>query len=224
MGVGTAYEFTQLARDLVRKNMTITGERTWSELCGQPCIEMETEAPPKQTIMVSRSFGKMIGDENIVREAVSTYTAMAAAKLRKQKSCAASMMVFINTNRFRDDLPQYSRHVVMKFPVAENSTQELIHYAFDGLEKIYRPGYLYKKAGVMLMDICPQDSVQGYLFDNVDRKKHQGITTALDGINERYGRNTLKYACMGDGSVWRIRQERLSPCYTTRVADFPKVV
>ena len=224
IGVRTAYDFTQLSRDWVRKHMTVTGERTWRELNGVPCIKMETALPPKQTIMVSRSFGKMIGDENAVREAVSTYTAMAAAKLRKQKSCAASMLVFIDTNPFREDLAQYSQHVVIKLPVPSNSTQELIHYALGGLKNIYRPGYFYKKAGVMLMDICPEERAQGNLFDTVDRKKHHRLMVALDGINERYGRNTLKYACMGDGAAWRIRQERLSPCYTTRFSDFPKAV
>jgi DNA polymerase V len=182
---------------------------------------METAQPPKKTIMISRSFGKMIEDEATIREAVSTYTAMATAKLRKQKSCAASLLVFIDTNLFREDLAQYSQHVIMKLPVATNSTQEMIHCALEGLRSIYRPNFLYKKAGVMLMDICSEDAVQGNLFDTVDRKKHQRLMTALDGINERHGRNTLKYACMGDGKAWQIKQERLSPCYTTRISDFP---
>jgi DNA polymerase V len=149
---------------------------------------------------------------------------MATAKLRKQKSCAASLLVFIDTNPFREDLAQYSRHIVLKLPVATNSTQEMIHYALEGLEKIFRPKYLYKKAGVMLMDICSKDAVQANLFDTIDRKKHQALMNALDGINERYGRNTLKYACMGDSAAWQIKQERLSPCYTTRLSDFPKTV
>jgi DNA polymerase V len=166
----------------------------------------------------------MIEDGAAIREAVSTYTAMATAKLRKQKSCAASLLVFIDTNPFREDLAQYSQHIILSLPVASNSTQEMIHYALDGLRSIYRPGYQYKKAGVMLMDICPEDAVQGNLFDAVDRKKHQRLMAALDGINERHGRNTLKYACMGDGKAWQIKQERLSPCYTTRLSDFPRTV
>ena len=224
MGVRTAYDFTQLSKAWVRKNMTVTGERTWSELQGVPCVAMETEAPPKQSIMVSRSFGKMIEDYNTISEAVSTYTAMATAKLRKQKSCAKSVLVFIDTNPFRNDLAQYSRHIVITLPVASNSTQEILHYVHDGLKKIYRPNYLYKKAGVMLMDICSETVVQGSLFDRVDRKKHQRMMTALDAINDRYGRNTLKFACMGNGKAWHIKQERLSPCYTTRIDDFPKTV
>jgi len=224
MDIKTAYDFTQLPQAWVRKNMTVTGERTWSELRGIPCIEMETVQPPRQTIMVSRSFGKMIEDYTTVSEAVSTYTAMAAAKLRNQKSCAGSILVFIDTNPFREDLAQYSRHIVIRLPVATNSTQELINYALDGLKTIYRPKYFYKKAGVMMMDICSESAIQGNLFDTVDRKQHKNLMTVLDTVNNRYGRNTLKFACMGDGKAWKIKQERLSPCYTTRLSDFPKTV
>jgi DNA polymerase V len=224
IGVKTAWDFTQLPKAWVRKHMTVMGERTWSELLGTPCITMETIPPPKQTIMVSRSFGKMIEDYDTISEAVATYTAMATAKLRKQKSCAKSILVFIDTNPFRNDLQQYSQHIVMTLDVATNSTQELLCYVHDGLKKIYRPKYHYKKAGVMLMDICPENAVQASLFDTVDRKKHQRLMTVLDSVNDRYGRNTLKFASMGDGKAWKIKQERLSPCYTTRISDFPKTV
>jgi len=224
MNIKTAYDFTQLTRTWVRKNMTVVGEKTWSELQGIPCFKMEIVPPPKQTIMVSRSFGKMIEDYTTVSEAVSTYTAMVAAKLRKQKSCAASILVFIDTNPYREDLLQYSRHIVIKLPVATHSTQELIFYALDGLKKIYQPNYFYKKAGVMVMDICSEDAIQGNLYDTVNREKHKNLMSVLDKLNDRYGRNTLKNACMGDGKAWKIKQERLSPCYTTRLSDLPKTV
>jgi len=221
-GVKTAYDFTQLPQELVRRQMTVTGLRTWNELRGVPNIKMETASPAKQTIMISRSFGKMIDDYSTISEAVSTFAGMAAAKLRKQKSCAKSILVFIDTNPFREDLAQYSRHIVLTLPAASNSTIEMLNYVLEGLKKIYRPEYLYKKAGVMLMDICSENAVQGSLFDTTDRKKHQNLMAALDGINDRYGRNTLKLACMGDGKAWKIKQERLSPCYTTRMSDFPR--
>ena len=224
MGVNTAYDFTQLNKAWVRKNMTVMGERTWSELRGVPCFEIETVPPPKQSIMVSRSFGKMIENETIIGEAVSTYTAMAAAKLRKQRSCAAQMLVFIDTNPYRQDLEQYSQHIVIKLPVATNSSQELISYALAGLKKIYLPRHLYKKAGVMMMDICSEDHVQGSLFDKIDRTKHKSLMTAMDKVNDRYGRNTLKIASMGDGKAFAIKQERLSKCHTTRISDLPKVI
>jgi len=224
LGIKTAYDFTQLPQAFIRKNMTVVGERTWSELRGVPCIDMEYVTPPKQSIMVSRSFGKMVDDYTTLSEAVATYTSMAAAKLRKQKSCAKAMLVFIDSNPFREDLEQYSRHIILTLPVASNSSQELINYALEGLEKIFRPKILYKKAGVLFMDICLEKHVQGNLFDAIDRKKHHDLMVVMDRVNDYYGRNTLKIAAMGDGQAWKIKQERLSPCYTTRISDFPKTV
>ena len=223
INIKTAYEFTQLPRAWVRKNMTIVGEKTWRELQGEPCIEMEAVQPDKQSIMVSRSFGKMIREADVIMEALSNYACMAAAKLRKQKSCAKSVLVFIDTNPYREDLEQYSSHVIMNFPVATNSSMEIIKYVSEGLTKIFRPGYMYKKAGVMLMDICSQDVIQGNIWDNIDRNKHNRLMEILDRTNNRYGRNTLKLAVQGDGEQWKIKQERLSPSYTTRKSDFPIV-
>lgn len=224
MGVKTAYDFTQLNRSWVRKHMTVVGERTWRELHGQPCIEMETVVPDKQSIMVSRSFGKMIEDFSIIKEAAATYTCMAAAKLRKQKSHAKALMVFLETNRFRNDLPQNNQHTVITMPVATNSSLEILHYVSKALERIYIPGYKYKKTGVMLMDISSEDAYQMNLWDNIDRTKHKRLMEVLDRTNEKWGRNSLKPAILSDGQQWKIKQERLSPCYTTRMSDFPKVI
>jgi len=223
MHINTAYEFTQLPCAWVRKNMTVVGERTWRELHGEPCIEMEAVQPDKQSIMVSRSFGKMIREYDVVLEALSNYACMAAAKLRKQKSCAHSILIFIDTNPYRDDLEQYSRHIIMNFPVATNSSMEIIKFVDEGLRKIFSPGFWYKKAGVMLMDICSQDVIQGNIWDKIDRQKHIHLMEILDCTNDRYGRNALKLAVQGDGKQWKIKQERLSPSYTTRISDFPKV-
>ena len=222
-GVNTAYDFTQLSRSWVRKHMTVVGERTWCELHGEPCIEFEAQQPDKQSIMVSRGFGKMIDDIDIVKEAAATYVCMAAAKLRKQKSCAKSLLVFLETNRFRDDLPQNRQHIVVNMPVATNFSMEIVSYMSGGLDKIFIPGYKYKKVGVMLMDIVPENAVQGYLWDNIDREKHKRLMQIMDSTNSKLGSNTLKLAVLGDGEQWKIRQRRLSPCYTTRIEDFPKV-
>jgi len=221
-GVKTAFDFTQLPQAWVRKHMTVVGERTWRELLGEPCIQMETVQPDKQSILVSRSFGKMISDRDTISEAVSTYASMVAAKLRKQKSCAKSLLVFIDTNPFREDLSQYSQHIIINLPVATSSTAEIINYALMGLRTIFKPNYLYKKAGVMVMDLCSENAVMPNLFDTFDRVNDKKMMKTLDFINNKYGRNTLRLAVMGDGNTWKIKQERLSPCYTTRYTDFPK--
>lgn len=222
MGVRTAYDFTRLNRSWVRKHMTVVGERTWRELQGEPCIEIETVEPDKQSILVSRSFGKMIEDISTIKEATATYACMAAAKLRKQKSCAKSLVVFLETNRYRADLPQNDVYTMINMPVSTSSSIEILNYVSEGLEKIFVPGYKYKKAGVMLLDFCKETSVQMNFWDKVDRAKHKRLMEVLDRTNERYGRNTLKLATIGDGSQWKIKQERLSPCYTTRMSDFPR--
>ncbi|SEA48074.1 DNA polymerase V [Porphyromonadaceae bacterium KH3R12] len=221
-GIETAYDFTQLSRAWVRKHMTVIGERTWLELQGESCIGMEAAAPDKQSILVSRGFGKMTEDLSVIKEAAVNYACMAAAKLRKQKSCAKSLLVFIETNFFREDWPQNNQHIIMNMPVATNSNMEIIKYVSEGLDRIFLPGYKYRKTGVMLMDLCSQDAVQGNIWDTIDREKHKKLMEVLDRTNDKYGRNTLKLAALGDGKQWKIKQERLSPCYTTRISDFPK--
>jgi DNA polymerase V len=166
----------------------------------------------------------MISDLNIISEAVSTYASMVSAKLRRQKSCAKSLLVFIDTNTYREDLSQYSQHIIVNLPVATNSTAEIIKYALQGLKTIFKPDFQYKKAGVMVMDLCPENAVMPNLFDIFNRDNDSKMTKTLDFINNKYGRNKLRLAVMGDGSAWKIKQERLSPCYTTRYTDFPKTV
>lgn len=223
IGVKTAYEFTQLPRAWVRKNMTVVGERTWCELRGEPCIEMETVPPDKKQICTSRSFGKMVDDLPTISEAVATYAAICARKLRKQKSCAVSLMVFIHTNNFREDLPQYFRNSVVHLPVATSSSIEIVHYAVQELEQIYKSGFQYKKAGVIIMEITPETAVQGNLFDKVDREKHKRLMSAADKLTDRYGKDKLKLASQGDGKRWKLRQEKLSPNYTTDIKDIIQV-
>lgn len=222
MGVNTAYDFTQLHQSWVRKHMTVVGERTWRELQGEPCIEMETIEPDKHSILVSRSFGKRIDDLSVIKEATATYASMAAAKLRKQKSCAKSLMVFLETSHYREELSYANKHAIVTMPVATNSSMEIVQYVSEGLDRIYLPGVPYKKSGVMLMDITSDSAVQMSCWDTIDREKHKQLMEIMDRTNERYGRNTLKLAALGDGKEWKIKQERLSPYYTTRMSDFPR--
>lgn len=222
-GVNTAYDFTQKSRSWVRKNMTVVGERMWDELRGFPCIEMEDTAKAKKQICTSRSFGTRLTEFEDIFEAVSNYTASCAAKLRKQKSCAAGIMVFIMTNPFRENDPQYvnSRHY--KLPVATNSTSELIEFAKLLLKEIYKKGYSYKKAGTIITEIIPENPVQGDLFDVKDRAKQKLLMNAVDKINDGAGTYKVRIASQGYGKKWKLKNEKLSPCYTTRIDDIIKI-
>jgi DNA polymerase V len=219
VNVKTAWEFTQLHDDWVRKKMTVVGLRVKKELEGIACLEMELIPSPKKVICTSRSFGEPQTELEPIREAVATYTTRCAYKLRKQHSCAGGLMVFIHTNGFKENEPQYEKNFVCKLPVETNSAMELIRYSLAALQAIYKEGYRYKKAGVIVFDIVPEGQTQGALFDNVDRPKHVEIMKVLDRINSKYGRDTLKIAVQGSGQKWKLRQEKLSPCYTTRWTD-----
>lgn len=219
LNVKTAWDFTQLQDSWVKKRMTVVGLRVKKELEGISCLEMELIPSAKKVICTSRSFGESQTELEPLREAVATYVTRCAVKLRNQHSCAGMLMVFIHTNGFKEDEPQYEQNFVCKLPVATNSTMELIRYALSALQAIYQKGYRYKKAGVLVFDIVPENQVQGSLFDNVDRAKHAEIMKTLDQINSKYGRDTLKIAVQGSGQKWKLRQEKLSPCYTTRWDD-----
>ena len=215
-GVRTAYEFTQLSGAWVRKNMTVVGERTWKELRGISCIDMESAPPAKKQICTSRSFGKMVTDIDTMAEAIATHASTCARKLRKQKSYAASLMVFIHTNNFREDLPQYWKNTVLRLPVPTNDTQEIVHYALAGLMTIFMQGYQYKKAGVIITEIT--EGAQLGIFDSVNREKQEKLQQAIDRINGEHSQR-VKLAVLGTGRDWKLKQEQLSKRYTTDISE-----
>lgn len=215
-GVKTAYDFTQLPGSWVRKNMTVTGERTWKELQGISCIDMETAPPNKKQICTSRSFGKMVEDIDTMSEAIATHASTCAKKLRQQKSYAMSLLVFIHTNNFREDLPQYWKNTIIKLPVPTSDTLEIVHYALEGLKSIFMPGYQYKKAGVIITEIVT--SAQLGLFDTVDREKREKLMQAIDKVNGEH-RHLVKLAVQGNGRDWKLKQEQLSKRYTTDINE-----
>lgn len=215
-GVKTAYDFTLLPGSWVRKNMTVVGERTWKELRGISCIDMENAPPAKKQICTSRSFGKMVEDIDTMSEAIATHASTCAKKLRQQKSYAMSLMVFIHTNNFREDLPQYWKNTIIKLPVPTNDTLEIAHYALEGLKSIFMTGYQYKKAGVIITEIVT--SAQLGLFDTVDREKREKLMQAIDKVNGEH-RHLVKLAIQGSGRDWKLKQEQLSKRYTTDINE-----
>lgn len=218
-GVNTAYDFTQMHRSWVRKYMTVVGERTWLELQGESCISLEEIQPDKKQICTSRAFGKTVTELEQMREAVAYYASLCSEKLRDQKSCTASILVFIHTNNFREDLPQYFRNSVIELPVPTNSTLEITKYALEALGNIFKPGYQYKKAGVIITEIVPDTGIQTHLFDTVDRYKHNRLMKVVDNLNKGFTRNVLNLAIQGTNKTWTLRRELLSPCYTTKLSD-----
>ncbi len=222
MGIATVRQLQLADEKDLRRQFSVVLERTVAELRGISCLDLEEVAPEKQQIMCSRSFGEMVHTLEGLEQAVSAYTGRAAEKLRRQGSLAGEIMVFIHTNRFREDDPQYARSLVVPLANPTADTLPLTRAALQGLRHIYRQGYDYKKAGVMLLDLCPADHVQPQLFTDSEPNRAK-LMQALDVINRRYGRGALRLASEGIRQDWRMRRERASPGYTTRWSDVIRV-
>lgn len=218
-GIKNALDLAGMPRNWIRQQMTVVGEKIWMELNGESCIELELLTPRKKQICTSRAFGVTLTEKTDLEEAVSTFASICSAKLRKQHSCVLSLMVFIHTNNFREDMPQYFQNSVVKFPVATSNTQEIVHYALTALRQIYKKGYWFKKAGVILMDIVPDGAVQQDLFDTVNREKQAKLMKVVDRLNSGFVQNNLVLAIQGGKIKWKLKQEKLTPCYTTKLSD-----
>lgn len=218
-GVYSAFDFVNKSKSWVRKNLTVVGERTWLELQGVPCISIEKEPSDKKQICTARSFGEMITDFEFIAEATANYAARCAYKLRKQDACAATLMVFLHTNQYRKDLPQYFKNRIVQLPVPTNNTAEIVKYAVLALRDIFKKGFHYKKAGVIITEIVSANCIQGDLFDTTNREKQQKLMVVIDKLNDVIGKDKIRLATQGYGKKWKLRQEKLSPCYTTRFED-----
>ncbi len=218
-GIHTAYDFYNLPVSWIKRELNIEGERTWRELHGETCYTIETQPDSPQSISNTRSFGEMISKYEALSEVISSFTAKCAQKLREQKCCAGNILVFIQSNRFRTDLPQYNNSYMFELPVCTNDTTELVHYANRILKGIFRQGILYKRAGVVLGRIVPQEEVQLSLFDSTDRGKKQKLMQAIDACNNRMGRGAVFLAAQGAGQSLKLKNQHLSPCYTTNIND-----
>lgn len=225
-GIQTACDLRDADERWIRKQLTVVGARIQLELRGTSCIPLEIKRPPKQNIICSKSFGKEITNREEMEEAVSTYMARAAEKLREQDSLAARITVFLGTDAFHEDVPQYSNSFTIDLPYPTNFTPELLKYALKALQAIYLAGYHYKKAGVELNRITPLSVVQPDLFGEVSLTEHyrQGrLMVIVDAINRIYGRDTLVFAIQGITRRWKMRQGKLSGRYLSQWDELPTV-
>jgi DNA polymerase V len=219
-GITTARQLAGTDDQWIRKRMGIVGLRLVMELRGVSCLDLEQCPSPKQSLTCSRAFGKLINTLAEMQEAVSVYTSRVAEKLRCERLAATVLTVCLTTNEFKEG-PQYSNALTLRLPVVTDSTSELIGCALQGIRAIYRDGYLYKKAGVMLTGLVPVSQTQADLFDSRDRMKSKRLMSALDSINDRWGAGTLEYASSGMTKAWKTQFHRRSPAYTTNWDELP---
>lgn len=213
--VFTAYDFTTMPDYFIRKKMNITGLKTKKELEGVSCIYLPEVLDSKKTITTSRSFAKTESDIKILEQAVAYFSDNCGMKLRKDKTVAKFLTVYIRTNYFKSDLPQYSQSITVTLPSATDSSLTLIKYALKGLRKIYKKGFLYKKASVTLSGIEPKIAVQGNIFDNSDFQ-HTDLMRSIDTIRTKFGKDKLKFGIQNNEAFWKAGRKRVSPAYTTK--------
>ena len=223
LGISTPLKLRDADPRFVRGHFSVVMERVVYELRGMPCIGLEEVTPDRKSIVSSRSFGRPVTQPAELAEAVRVYTSRAAYKARRQGLAVAAIGVFVETNRFKPELPQYNATRSMRLSVATADTGRLIKAALRLLAMIYRPGFTYKKAGVMFLDLVPAGQVQAALFERPDDARSQARMAALDAINARYGRGTLGYGFTGEKQGWKLRTDHISPRYTTDWAGLLRV-
>jgi len=222
MFIYTAYDLTTMPDNFIKKAMNITGLKTKKELEGISCINLDDVKEAKKTITTSRSFAKSQSELDILEQAVAYFADNCGMKLRKDKSVAKYLTVYLRTDYYKNDLPQYSQTYTVTLPSESDSSMILIKYALKGIRKIYKPGYLYKKAAVTLSGIETKGAVQGNLFNNQDFLQTDLMKT-IDSIRNKYGRNMIKYGIQNNESFWKAGRKNVSPSYTTKWDEILKI-
>lgn len=212
-GVCTAKQFAFLDRRWIRKNMGVVGEKIQLELCGVSCLDLELLPSPKKSCCVSRSFSRPIEKIEELQESIANYGSRVAEKIREEGLIAQSMSIFVLTNHFNKKEKQYSSSIKLQLDYPTSDSKLIVKRAVEGIKRIYKEGYRYKKAGIILYELYSSSSVRGLL--DYDKPRTDSLMRSLDEINYRYGSATLRLAAEGVRRSWHMRREKVSPCYTT---------
>lgn len=217
LGFKKAYEFAQLNDDWVRKHMTVVGLRLKKELEGEQTLGLEGFTN-KKAIATTRSFDYEYKDLSYITERICSYAIICGEKLRRQESCCQSIHVFLKSNRFKKNVAYHSRGFTVQLPYPTNSSLDLVKFAKEALLQVYKSGILYKKAGVIVSRITPQNEKQTSLFTE-ENPKHFPLMKKIDALNESYGKHTIKFANQDLKHRWKMRQNYLTQNYSTKLTD-----
>ena len=223
MGIKTAMDLAKSDPWTLRKNFSVVIEKTARELAGTPCLELDEPDPPKQEICCSRMFGKRLKELPPIKEAVATYMMRASEKLRAQNSLCKKIRVSIRTGMFNPEEAKYANGVVVDLPYPTDDVRLLIKLAVDALDRLFRPGFNYSKAEVMLLNLCQPGEYTDDLFATSQPAEASRVMAVLDQINGRWGRGTVRAASVPINPVWGMRREMMSQSYTTRLDQLWKI-
>ena len=221
IGIHSAWQLAQADPRFIRKQTSVNVERTIRELNGEPCIGLDEEPAPKKEIFVTRSFGRKTDREEELLRHISRYAAVATEKLRSQNSFCNSLYVFAHTSEFKPGF--YSNSQVVRLPYPSSDSALIIHHARAAMQQLYRPGAFFIKCGIGLLDIRDRSFYQYDLFTPGQRGQTDELMQVIDRINQRYGRDALTFGAEGLTGKWTMRQNRLSPAYTSSWAELPRI-
>lgn len=221
MNVKTAYDFTLLSDELVKKHFSITELKLKNDLEGKSVLELD-EPSNKKAIATTRSFERTFSDIDNLKERISTFTSSCAEKLRKQDSSCNMLIIQLQSDRYKKDTEYYRNSTTIVLPFATDSSLTLSKYAVAGVERLFKKGVKYKRAGVIVTGLVPTDAQQLNIFES-ENPKHQSLMKVMDGINDKYGDYKLKLGNQDLERTWKMKQERLSKGYTTNFNDILQV-
>ncbi len=222
-GINNAYKLKNISNSWVKKSTNVLGAKTVMELRGIPCINLETEETKRKSCCVSRSFGRKVESLNKLKESITTHCLNAAEKIRNDNQTTRSITVFIRTSPFDKNRKYYSNSLTIDLPVAMNNSLELVKVAIEGLKKIYKYGYFYQKAGVILSKLSEAGEKNLNLLTPILENKSQTLMKAIDVTNAKYGRNVISVAQAGINNSWKMRREHSSKIDTASFDSLPKI-
>ena len=222
-GINNAYELKNISNTWVKKSTNVLGAKTVMELRGISCIDLETEETRRKSCCVSRSFGKKVESLDKLKESITTHCLNAAEKIRTDKQTTRAVTIFIRTSPFDKNRKYYSNSITIELPVATNNSIELVKTAISGLKKIYKYGYFYQKAGVILSKLRDASEKELNLLAPILENKSQPLMRAIDFTNAKYGRNAISIAQAGISNDWKMRREHSSRIDTASFDFLPKI-
>ncbi|MDA9624048.1 Y-family DNA polymerase [Pelagibacteraceae bacterium] len=222
-GIDTAYKLKNISNTWVKKSTNVLGAKTVMELRGITCIDLETQEIKRKSCCVSRSFGKKVESLEKLQESVTTHCLNAAEKIRNDNQITKSITVFIRTSPFDKYRKYYSNSITIDLPMATSNSLELVKIAIIGLKKIYKYGYFYQKAGIILSKLTESSENEFNLLAPIMENKSQTLMKAIDFTNAKYGKNSISIAQAGINNTWKMRREHYSKIDTASFCDLPTI-
>jgi DNA polymerase V len=222
-GIDNALQLRESDGEWIERHLTSSGRQVVEELRGHGCIDLSSCPPTQKSLTVSRSFGTTIEELEELREAVAMFVTRAAEKLRRHNLAASVITLFVATNRFAKDAPQYSNSATVEMTYPTDSTRELLETTLPALERVFREGYEYKKAGVTFTELVPGSRLTARMFDQQEWERSQKLMKTIDSLNSLFGSDVVHYGATKRRRRWKSRSEHRSPRYTTDWGELMRV-